>query len=157
MENILLNNELNLSYPEGFHVLDDEERNRLTFFEDGPGVCLSDPERHIMMSVGWKQAGGFAAMVLNSKDVAKNMEAKIRKPMKQFGYRLEGFVSREVGGKQANGFRYEYEAQGIGMFAESLAVKMNKTIYYIHFYARTALKAESLPIMEDILGSILWM
>ncbi len=47
-----------------------------------PGVCLSDPEGHITVTVGWKRAGGLAALVLSFKDGAKNLEAKLKKSMK---------------------------------------------------------------------------
>ena len=48
---MLLNQELNLTVPEGFRELTGEERSKLNFIEDGEGCCLQDAGRHIMISV----------------------------------------------------------------------------------------------------------
>ena len=70
METALLNNELNFSYPEGFHVMDQAELSAYNFYAAAPGWCINDPDRHIMVSVAWKQAPGLFAKMLKVKDVA---------------------------------------------------------------------------------------
>ena len=157
MENrVTWNDALTISCPEGFHVLDEAERGKLNFIQDGPGGGISDPERHILISVGWKPFGGLSAMLLGIKDVAKSMEGRVRKPMQNYGYRLDGFVSGNVGNEKAEGFRYEYEADRIRMYAESYVVKYKKVLYFLHFYARRELKDESLEIWNEILLSAKW-
>ena len=69
MEDVLLNNSLKLPCPEGFHVMDDEERSELNIMGNGPGVCLSNPERHIIVSIGWQQVGGLTSLLLKSGDI----------------------------------------------------------------------------------------
>lgn len=157
MENrVTWNDTLTISCPEGFHVLDEAERGKLNFIQDGPGGGISDPDRHILISTGWKPFGGLSAMLLGIKDVAKNMEGRVRKPMQNYGYRLDGFVSGNVGNEKAEGFCYEYEAGGVGMYAESWVVKYKKVLYFLHFYARRELKDESLEIWNEILSSAKW-
>ena len=151
---ITINHELGISYPDGFHVMDPGERQRLRVLEDGPVKCLSDPERHIMISIGYKQPPKLALMMLNAKDIAKNAEKKIRKAMQPFGYRPAGFTDRSMGGEKAYGFAYEYEAQGTGMYAETFALKKGKTVYYLHFYARKALQEESAALWKEICDSM---
>ena len=152
----ILNDALKLMIPEGFHVMTEEERGRVRLLTDGEWVGLSNPERHILVTVGWKPVGRFAAAMLSGSELAGTMEKKIRKPMQGLGYRLEGFTERTIAGTKANGFRYGYEAQTIEMTAESCAVKHERTIYYFHFYARAALKQESLPVWEELLDSACW-
>ena len=41
------NNSLHLSFPDGFHVMDYDERKNLKMIEEGPGECLTNPEKHI--------------------------------------------------------------------------------------------------------------
>ena len=53
----LLNEELNLACPEGFREMDQAERAKLNMLKDGEGVCLTDPARHLVLSVGWKRTG----------------------------------------------------------------------------------------------------
>ena len=47
-----LEDKLFLEYPEGFRELNIDERKGMTFAEDGPCLCLSDPEKHILISIG---------------------------------------------------------------------------------------------------------
>ena len=156
MENLFLNEELELQCPDGLAAMTEEERSRLVLIEDGPGECLSDPEKHMIVSIGWKTVGGLTAAVLSQKDAAKNMESKIRKPMKAFGYKAEGSGDKNIGSKCGSGCRYSYEVQGTGMYAESYVVKSGKTFYYFNFYTRTETKDRSLPAWEELLGSALW-
>lgn len=157
METATLNNELNLTYPDGFHVMSKEELSGYNFFSEAPGWCLNDPDRHIMVSISWKQVPGLFAKMLKAKDVAKNMEEQMSKAMKVYDYRLDEMVSLLPGGKEAEGFRYDYTVQETGMSGLSLCVKNKNTFYYLHFYYRTALKEESYPVLEEILQSAVWM
>lgn len=156
MAKLFVNKELELAYPDSFHVMSEEERSKLTFIAEGTGECLSDPENHAVITIGWKTVNGLASFILSQKDMAKNMEAQIRKPMQSFGIRTESAGSKNIGWKKGNGFRYHYEAQGIGMYGESYVVKSGKTFYYLHFYTREETKEQSLPGWEALLASALW-
>ena len=57
---IRINDKLTLTFPEGFHVMDDEEKKTLRFLENGPGEALADPEHHIIVTIGWKNMGSPA-------------------------------------------------------------------------------------------------
>lgn len=156
METVLLNDELNLTYPEGFHVMSREELSGYNFYSEAPGWCINDADRHMIFSVSWKQVPGIFARMLKAKDIAKTMEGQMAQAMKAYEYRLDTFVSWTPGGKAAEGFRYEYKVQETDMTGVSLAVKVKNTFYYVHIYYRSALKEESLPVMEDILNSASW-
>ncbi len=156
METVLLNNELNLTYPDSFHVMSKEELSGYNFYSEAPGWCINDPDRHIMVSISWKQVPGLFAKMLKVKDIAKTMEGQMAQVMKAFDYRLDEFISRTPGGKEAEGFRYEYTVQETGMTGVSLAVKVKNTFYYIHIYYRSALRDESIPVMEEILDAAAW-
>ncbi len=150
MRELLLNDALILSYPDGFHLMTEAERGGVDPAEDGPWIGLSDPEKHILVTAGWKQIGGLTALLVRG-DLAKNMEKRVRGPMQPYGYRLEGFEKRTIAGETADGFRYSYRAQETDMIGESYALKREKTVYYFHFYARAALSSESLPVWEEML------
>ena len=152
----ILNNEMSISYPEGFHVMDKEELKGQQFLQEGPGWCISDPDRHIVVSAAWRKTNGLIARMLNTRDVAKNMSAQIRKPMQKFGFQLEGFLQKEMGGLRADGYLYQYVVQGTGMAGESFCIKKGSTFYYIHCYFRQALKDESLAVLEEIFQSVTW-
>ena len=151
-----LNNEMNLQYPDGFKIMSEEELRKHKFYEEAPGFCINDPERHIVLSVSWRQANPFVAMLAGTADIARNMEAKIRKPMNKFGYHLEEFMTRQIGGKTADGYRYTYSVQDVGMVGESLSVKSGSNFYYIHSYFREELREESLKLLDQIFADVTW-
>ena len=153
---IRLNDKLTLTFPEGFHVMDDEEKKTLRFLENGPGEALADPEHHIIVTIGWKSVGGLASLLLKARDAAKASENNVRKAMESLGYQSEGFGTRQAGPLKAENFGYTYEAQGTGMYGETCCVKQGRTFYYFNCYIREAARQEGLKIWEGILASAGW-
>ena len=156
MNEITLNDRVKLIYPEGFRLLSEEERGRLRMLEEGPGLSLSDPARHMLLSLGWTRLNPLSGL-LGAYDLAKNMESRVSRAMAPYGYRREGFGSRNVGGREASGFRYEYTAENVPMYGESYALKEGRTLYYFHLYARQELKEESLPLWGRLLEEARWL
>ena len=155
MNDIKLNT-LRLHYPEGFHVLSDEELSKYNYYNGKPSWAISDPDRHILSCVSWKKANAFAKMLFKSKDVAKSMESKLKELMVQYEYEFKESISRSLDGERADGFKYTYTAQDIAMTGESFSVIREKTYYYIHFYYRQELEEESLSVINGMLDSITW-
>ena len=155
MTKTAINNELNITLPEGFHEMDEAEKGKMNFYNEEPGCCFSDPDRHMVLSVSWKK-NLLGSILIGTKEVAANMEKSIRKPMAQFGYSLQGYVTEDIGGAAAEGFRYSYTAEGIEMTGESLSAKKGRTFYYIHCYMRTELLDESTEVLKEILKDCEW-
>ena len=142
---------LTLPFPAGFHVMDEAEWSRFKLLAGGEGAGLSDKARHMIVTVGYKQAGGFSAALLSAKDLAKNMEKQICKAMAALGCKSDGVKQRIIGGREAHGLRYGYTAQGTAMTGESWVIKERKEIWYLHGYMRTELLEASLPVWEEML------
>ena len=154
---LLLNESLELSYPDGFHVMDEEERSKLTLLEEGPCEFLTDPDRHMIISIGWKPLGGLTSLLLNAKDIAKTMKARIAKATVQYDFKEVGPVIKNVGGEEADGFAYTYKSNDIEMFGESLVIKHDKVFYYLHVYIRENAKEENIEVWNEILSSVNWL
>ena len=154
MKTVVFNDELKIGDPEGFHIMDEEEMKEMGVLDNGPVLCLKDSERHIIISVGLKKVGGFASFVLNQKDIAKKMEGYIGKAQEKYGYRFCDFITRNVGDHPADGFCYNYKAEGIDMYAEALTWKKSKKIFYFYLYAREELRNKSIQTWEEILASV---
>ena len=152
----ILNGALELHCPEGFHEMDATERQGLRFVEAGPAVCLTDPERHMIVSVGWKKPGLLARLMLNDGDLARAMEGNIARAMKPYGYRREDCPDQSVGGRASKGVRYTYTAQGIDMCGESRVVRAGDTLYYFNFYTRAALRNDNFRAWADMLEGVVW-
>ena len=150
----MINNTLKLPCPEGFHIMDEEEKKEMNIMGSGPVVCMSDPERHLIVTIGWQQVGGFTSMLLKPKDIVKNSEKVIGRSMASYGYQREGFLTRSIAGNPAEGFAYTYEAKGVPMLGQSWAIKIGKAFYYFHLYARQELRERSLPVLDEVLDSV---
>ncbi|MDO4803597.1 MAG: hypothetical protein Q4A32_02100 [Lachnospiraceae bacterium] len=151
----LLNDELSIQVPEGFHVMDESEVSAFKLFREAPNWSISNSNQHMVLTVSWKKSG-FAALLLGAKDVAQKMEPQVRKAMEQYGYALEGFVTEELGGRKAEGFAYSYRAKDIDMVGETLSVKKGKTFCYIHCYMRESMREESRKILDEIFRAVRW-
>ena len=156
MMELILNDELQLQYPDGFHILSDEERSKLNILEDGEWVGLSEPDLHILVTLACKKINGFASMMLNEQDLVRKMEKQVSKFMRPFAFRKREDKRCLIGGRKACGFGYEYTSQGIDMYAESYLIKKKNTIYYFHFYSRKTLEKDCLPVWMDMLERMTW-
>ena len=148
---ITIRNCLTLRFDEGFRVMNAEEKRKLPSLGEDPSDVLNDPERHIIISMGWKKVPHLTSLLYNTKDAVQAAKKSIKKPMQAFGYCHEEDLSRNIAGEAAEGFCYEYETQGIGMFGETYVFKYETGLFYLHFYTRTALKEENLKIWNDML------
>lgn len=156
MKETVLNDELIISCDEGFQELTEEEISKMNFLAEKPQLCLSDPERHILISAGYKKISGFSAMMLSGRDVAKKSQEQIRRAMGNIPYSEEPLRKISVGNRQGDGFRFEYTLQDTEMSGEFIVLKSGKTLYYISCYYRTALKEDSEAVIREILNSVVW-
>ncbi len=152
-----LNINLEIVVPEGFHVMDENDARRRTILAGGEGAVLEDPERHAVISIGWKAVGRLALKILSTKNIAGRAERSIRRAMKGYDYYFEEETEPLIGGRKADGFRYTYFAQGVKMAGESDVVKFEQTLYYFHLYTRDALKEENRVTWNEILASAEWI
>ena len=102
MQNKLTLKDLTLFLPDGFHVMDEAEWSKMQLLASGECTGLADPQRHIIVTAGYKQTNSFSAALLSGRDLVKNTEKQIRKSMTSLGYSLICFGSRTV----ADGLHY---------------------------------------------------
>lgn len=153
--NILsINDRYTLPVPDGFQVLEETDKEKLNVMGDGNWMGLSDPDRHLLVTVGWKKIGTLPSKLVNTPGLAKAMEKKIRGGLRGMHYMLEGFRTHSIAGLPAEGFRCKYVAQGIPTGAESYVAKDGNVLYYYHFYYRDELEEASLAVWEEILAAI---
>ena len=141
--------------PEGFKEADEAMKQQMNTPWGAPQYLLQDADRHMIISLASKQTSGFTALLAgNVEEVVRNMEPKVAKAMKSFGYQQGSFLQKTVADTEAYGFSYEYTAQNIGMSSETYMMKNEKTYYYFHVYYRTELRDESLPVWNEILAGM---
>ena len=153
---ISVNDHLTLACPDGFHVMDEAERKNLTFIAEGPCECITDPVRHILITVGCRTLGKLAAMLVSAKDAAGNMEAALREAMRRYSFRENGSAAIDLSGEKARGLSYGYVAHDTDMYAESYVAKRGKALYYLNFYVRETYRDRGLKTWEEFLSSAEW-
>ena len=141
MDPIILNNKLQMAGLDDFREMTNEELAGLRRgIGNGESVSVISSELHMIISVGWKKEGGFLSRLITGSDLVANMESCYRKSFKPYGFTFDKYIDTEVAGVIANGLRYSYEAQGIGMTADSSVLKKDGILYYLHVYYRTKVK-----------------
>ena len=154
MNQALIHNELSLSYPDGFHVMDREEMRTLYQDENPDRWGIWDQERHIILTVLWHDSNPVLAALAGAKDVARTTEKRLKRGMEAHGYRLGGFFQRPLCGLEAHGFRYSYQVGDVTQAAETLVLKRENTCFTIYYYAREELELASRPVYEEVLRSM---
>ena len=154
MNPLIVNEELTMNIPEGFHIMTEEKMAQLKYF-DKPMWLITDPDRHMIFTVSWRKSG-LAALLLKPKDIIKKMEPQLGKAMKPYDYGFQSFLQADMGGQPAEGFLYAYNSKGIDMCGAAFSVKKGKTFYYIYCYMREELLAESRPVLEEIMQGARW-
>lgn len=96
-------------------------------------------------------------MMLKDKEVVSSLEKSCAQAMKNFDYSLVEFMSRQIGGKTAYGFRYFYTAEGVPMEGECFTIRDGKLLYNLYVYYRKQLRDASAGTWEFIMDSIKWV
>ena len=60
MQNTLTFRHLTLARPIDFHGMDQSEWSKMNLLTDGETSGHTDPERHMIVTVGYKQVNGFS-------------------------------------------------------------------------------------------------
>lgn len=149
-----IDNRLYMDCPEGFRRLSEEELQKMNLIAGGKGLCISDSERHIVISVAWTQVNPLSAWLLGTRETASSMARHIGKSMKKFSYEWLDNVKRDIDGQVARGLDYKYEVQGIHMIGESLVVKNEENLFYFHLYGREVRREETLKVFNEILDGV---
>lgn len=149
---ITIYDELKIVYPDVFHIMSEDDMNKLNFFGGKPEFALKDEEDHTVITIGHKRINMLLSVLLSSKDIAKRSEKVISKASKEWDYRLIRFESKILGGRKAEGFFYEYKVDDVYMSAVLYVMKMKKSVYYYNFCGRKELK----DINELLLSKVMF-
>ena len=144
-----------MEYPDGFHVLSEEEEKHV-FQDDNPNRAgIWDKDRHVIVAVLWHSSNKLLiALAGNAKGVAQNNESRISRVLKDDGYKKGEFLEMQIAGNKAYGFSYEYEVQGVIQCCRTISVIEGVTCYNIYFYGRRENEETGLKLFEEILRTV---
>lgn len=152
MNNIQINNEVNLVYPDGFDLMSEEELIRyFTTPADRWGVY--NAADHILLSVSWKKAG-FWQLFTDAESHLYEIESSLRRSLLNYQRILE--YKMKIGKKKAYAIRFEYRVKDAALVqvCDVVAFKYKKKFYTVYYVTRKVNATENLPAFQEILNSI---
>lgn len=150
MNTVKINNELNLTYPDNFNEMGEEE---LTKYFSSPnnrwGAFNSDD--HIILSVGWKKAGFLSS---DAESALYDIESHIRRGL--LNYQQISSFKTKVASKKACGVRFEYRVNdSCRVHVGDIIVFKNKKYFYaVYYITRKANAAAARSALKEILDSV---
>ena len=134
MNNVKINNELNLTYPDGFFVMDEEALTK--YFrtpQDRWGVY--NEAEHIILSVSWKKAG-ILSFFHDAESVLIDIEGRMRRRL--LNYQRVTEYKMNIAKNKAYGVRFEYRVNDarIVHVGDLISFKYKNKYYLIHYITR---------------------
>ena len=156
MNNARINNELSLTYPDGFSEMGEEELKKyFSTAENRWGVYNAD--LHAILSVSWTKAG-FWSFAADTESVMIGIESRLRRNLVNYqrisSYRYN--VASKKKKPNAHGIRFEYRVDdaAIVQAGDIVVFKQKKLFYVIYYITRKLNAAEQLPAFREVLDSV---
>ncbi len=151
---IIINGQLKITLPDGFHVFDEEELKKF-FIDDHPQKwAAQDKNAHVLVAVYWRKLNFLANLLADERSVLKGAQAKIKKGLAAAGYKRGEIYDDVVCGKKACSCDYSYAMEGILHFAKSTVVKHKDGCFVVYYFTHADKKAENESLREKIAGSL---
>jgi hypothetical protein len=152
MNTIQINNELNLTYPDGFETMGEEELIR--YFRtpaDRWGAYNADD--HIILSVSWKKAG-FKYLFTDAESYMIEVEAVLHRTL--LNYQRITDYNMKIGKKKSYAIRFEYRVKDAALvqLCDLVVFKHKKHFYSVYYVTRKKGSSAKLPAFEEVLKSI---
>ena len=152
MNNVKINNELELTYPEGFKEMGEEELKRY-FSSANDRWGAYDEENHAVLSVSWTKAG-ILDFLSDTESVLIGAEARLKRSLLNY-QRISSFKT-VIASKVARGIRFEYRVNDSVMVhvADLIVFKYRKKYYSFNYITRKINAASTRQAFADILKSV---
>jgi len=150
MNNVKINNEMNLNYPDSFREMSAEELTKFFRSPDNRWGAI-DPDRHIIFSVSWAKAG-----FMNSDPEMAVSEAEARLRRSLLNYQRISEFNIKIASKKAYGVRFEYRVDESCrvQISDMIMFKYKKNFYTIYYVTRKKNAGAYRLDFEEIIKSI---
>lgn len=152
MNNVKINNEINLTYPDGFNEMGEEELKKY-FGTPNNRWGVHDAPNHVILSVCWTKKG-FFSFFADPESFLIGAESRLHKRL--LNYQRIGQFKTKIASKKAQGIRFEYRVNDsvVVQVCDLYAFKHKNKIYAVYYILRKNDAIEKLPGFEEILKSI---
>ena len=154
MSKATVNGLMSIEIPEGFHTMS-AEKLRQAYRDDNPDRWgMWDQERHVMVTVMWKEYSRLMMMLADVKAICRKNEHMAAKGYAGNGYECGGFFSANVDGEKAEGYRFSYRIDDVELSAETILFKLEKTIFTVTFASRRENRETDRELIDRIIAGI---
>ena len=136
MQSTMLNGHFEVSYPNGFHVLDAEEQQRVFLQETPDRWAIRDEKLHILFTVQWHRSNAMLVKVASAKDQAKRIGKAARKAYAKQGFSGGEPFRTEFCGQSTWGVRFQHQVDGVVQDVEAVVAKHEDCMYMAYTYRR---------------------
>ena len=154
MKKLTVNEELTLTCPDSFREMTREELDTAFADTNRNRAGIRDGERHVILVVQWHRANVLLAALTDPSTALRGTEFRLRRLLKDHEYRRTGTRSRQIAGRNAKSFRYEYRVQGVMQEGEVYLLKKKTSVYMIYTYSRMPVTEEARRVIGEMLNSV---
>ena len=153
MSEATVNNEIKISYSEGYSVMDAEMTSKY-FTNTENRWSIKNEENHSIVSIGWNKVNAFMAFLADEKGAANGMHARMSGSLRDYVRGAD--ISRDVCGKKGVGFDFTYASteEGIPMEGSIIVFRNGKTFYFIYFIVRTGFSEIARKELASMIGTM---
>lgn len=154
MVKTLINNELYLSYPDGFHEMSAAELKE-TFLDENPNRWgIKDENRHMLITVLWNNTNMLSALVVGPQAVAYSAERKLSASLNKSNYKSGAIEAIKINGRNCYKFAYKYVLENVEQIGEVLVMQNVNRYYTMYTYALKDKKQAARVIIDSITNSL---
>lgn len=158
MNTATLHGQLHVSYPDGFHVMGEEELHQ-AFADNNPNRWgIWDTDRHIIVAILWHESNALLSRLADTKGLAKRVQKHTAKTYAHYGYKAGELTRGETCGSEAWGFDYRFDMDGVGQVGRTEVFKHVEDgtclCYTLYCYAREKQAQDGKEAFEAILASL---
>ena len=149
MNSATINNAVNLTYPDGFKEMGDEELTKyFSTPKDRWGAYNADD--HIILSVSWTKA----PFMTDAETVLFKTEARLCRNL--LNYQKVTSFKMKIASKKAYGIRFEYRVNDkkLVQVADLIVFKHKNQIYSVYYVTRKINAGSTRTVFEEVLKSI---
>ena len=155
MNQNMINDNIRITLPPEFHLLDPEEKKKL--YAESVVIqqwAAYDPDRHMVFSASWKQMNSILAMMACSMDGAKGLQRRMKAALRGRNYRFCEYFKGQLGDKKTFGFTFIYQGKEVEYLNRAIMVRDGGCIYYLASQIPTDLGNEAKTVMDGIWQSL---
>ena len=153
MPNTVINNELSVSYPDGFSVMkEDELKKFFTRTVNRWGIWNKDI--HTVISFSKTKSSALLSFITDEKAVTKSIETGFKKTL--LNYRRKEEFMPTVCGKKSYGISFTYTASNnhAPQLGKLIVFKYNKCFYVVHCMVGEDYAEQGFQTLETVLDSV---